>query len=134
MNVELLRRIQRHIVEKPNRFLMESFVERGEDGERVYKSNVPQTFESCGTAACFAGWAVILSKPNLDYVDYNDAEYRYRARSLLGLQWDDLFYTVNWPKQFSNRWHDAETPAERAQIASDVIDNYIETDGWRNEL
>jgi hypothetical protein len=61
-NVDLLLRVRQHILEEPPRVNMAAGIVAREDGadfnlfdgERVH-------FGSCGTAACIAGWGVLLS-------------------------------------------------------------------------
>ena len=45
--------------------------------------------ESCGTTACFAGWAVALTDGH-EYLTMSDAEIEDRAAELLGLDIDDV--------------------------------------------
>jgi hypothetical protein len=87
LNVRLLRRIKKHILEEPRRFWMGWWV----------VPNVPgQHPAPCGTTACIAGWAAILGKrrePN-----YHNGR---RALRLNERQANSLFFSHNWPEPFS---------------------------------
>lgn len=138
--VALLKRIKRHILAKPERFDMQDWG-RPNDGETP-----------CGTAACIAGWAVILSSKDpqkfyraakLDQKDIdkgvddtrpsrlakllhgpNNSAFD-KAQKLLGLsdeQAGDLFYQGRWPEQFRGGLH-----SNLAKRAAKRIDHLIET-------
>jgi len=97
MNVELLRRITTHILEDPRRCIMASYYVRKDENVPSFKS---YDFPPCGTAACIAGWAVLLfgGDPNLSQV-------REQARRNLGLTVDEgetLFEVAAWPERFQH--------------------------------
>lgn len=134
LNVRLLRRIQKHILAEPLRIDMGEFV------KTKYFDEVEQP--PCGTTACIAGWALILSgaKPQSVYNMLPENIAR-RAATLLGIKyvtpstsadwwhsptWNDsdsqavkLFDGEQWPERFSNRldlamnaMHDASSRAQ----------------------
>ena len=87
MNVRLLRKIRKHILENPKRLDMGVFLFREKTHPHYYK------YPECGTVGCLAGWACVLSKE----ADVPIAQLEDRAKKLLGLtprQAGKLFYTI----------------------------------------
>ena len=65
LNVRLLRRVKKHILEEPRRFVMWSWMLTKSRFGSTYPADgyghVHQVkFASCGTAACVAGWTCLL--------------------------------------------------------------------------
>jgi hypothetical protein len=122
INVKLLRKIQRHILEEPKRLDMECFIDRKADYVTVHE------FPKCGTVGCIAAWAVTCStKEKVPYSKIAD-----RARKLLGityLQADRLFYASRWPERFKRI--DNTNPQTRlhAVITAKRIEHFIKTKG-----
>lgn len=131
MNVELLQKVAKHISEEPRRFIMDTFVDYA-DGLRdvcdLDAPNVPNhPFPKCGTAACIAGWTVLLMDGKEDA-----GNFRQRAMDHLQIsriQADRLFYTEDWPREFCEAYTNATTPTEKVNIAVARINYFIETDG-----
>lgn len=124
LNVPLLRKVQKHILEEPRRLNMSQWLQ--------YSDAAP-----CGTVGCIAGWALKLSGSRLRNTD----KFAKAASELLNIKFsrtkdyrlfnDDcdaarLFSTLNWPRQFSERYYSSEFPSERAEVTSDRIDYFIE--------
>ncbi len=141
MNTELLREIQKAILDTPTRFDMSDWIQKADESP-------------CGTTACIAGYAVLideLQKKNEtlqntkeitkfraeieDWVEENGT-IPFRAQKLLDLTNDQcrrLFHVSRWPSQFWARW-DFELPRlELAKIASERIDFFIKTEGLDRE-
>jgi hypothetical protein len=120
LNVRLLRKVQRHILEEPRRFIMRALSVKGKPGETILGDfGNAQTLPWCGTAACIAGWINILS--NID----GDA---CSAEKLLGLDFyggAPLFYERQWPSRFRQDFAKARTPTARANIAVRRISYFI---------
>lgn len=100
--------------------------------ELMGANDASRTMPPCGTAACIAGWAVVLT----DGVPSKIREFmkmRERAAELLnvdaGYSWTShpLFYAPNWPKPFASRYRNAEGPKKRAIIAAERIEHLIKT-------
>lgn len=125
LNVKLLRKIQKHILQEPKRYDQNVWFERKN----------PQhdpSFAPCGTMACIGGWAQSLSskrglvEPSFD-----------KARRLLGLECDQaarLLDSVSqsycaWPAKFSKAYLKAKTRAGKARVAVRRIDHFIATKG-----
>lgn len=128
MNVKLLRKIKKHILEEPRRFLMRTFmVRKNEVIGKTFNSDSYQQipFAKCGTAACIGGWAVLLS----DGMDAPIGSVRERASQLLGLSPNDMHsevYEVDfWPEEFSVAYRGAKTQRARATVAAKFIDHLI---------
>lgn len=124
MNVRLLRKIQGHILEEPKRFIMADVIDRAQPGERVEDYGLEWAMPKCGTTACIAGWALLLS---------NSYSYdMHQAAGLLGLEYDasdTLFYVGGWPPNYQTQWGAAKTPRMRARVAVRRIDHFIKTKG-----
>lgn len=133
MNVQLLLQICDRIAKHPEAFKMESWAEQTE----------------CGTAACVAGYACILSgvQPNFSERCTGEDDRRtatfgenevcqFKAAELLELtciQTRRLFFTTyrcdGWPIDYFRRYDDAKTPEERAAVAVERIHHFIKTEG-----
>ena len=121
----LLRKVKRHILEEPKRFFMDGVVMYGPEGRDVNLDGIPSTFPQCGTAACIAGWACVLSG-NIDPEDIQMAN----AERLLGItsnQGNYLFLVDFWPEQFSQPYQESTDLAVRAKIAAERIDHFVKT-------
>lgn len=139
MNVRLLRRIQAAIKDEPRRFDMFSWVRTRLQDFGV--ANPPP----CGTTACIAGFATILShakkgkaKLNGEFATTAQAcqdastNYQYEAVKALRIthrQGQRLFFVSNWPLKHSIEFQGAHTPAGRVKAACKRIDTFIKTGG-----
>lgn len=122
LNVKLLRKIKKHILEEPRRLVMWAVQLNKSDGSPKFipdgptiKETVP--FAKCGTAACIAGWACILSKEEVGLT---------RAEQLLGIDDDQsrsLFNAERWPS--ADAYSRAKTQRQRANLAAKRIDQFI---------
>lgn len=134
MNVELLRKIQKHILAEPERFAMSWWCGTGDPGKPLLddsfgESNIDALIApECGTVACIAGWAVLLSDGK-DGI-YSSRYIQERAWELLGEKAERrLFHTCKWPGKFANRYEKAKTRKGKAQAAASRIDHFIKTKG-----
>jgi hypothetical protein len=118
MNVELLRKIQKHILEEPKRIYMPRW--------RLVFSAIRKEglcAPECGTVGCIGGWAEILSG------------VEGYARDLLGLDSEHgeasrLFNDDEWPEKFQTGLRKANPQTQAyAQVVSDRIDHFISTRG-----
>lgn len=127
MNTRLLRRIQKHILAEPKRFVMGTTHAYGAPGAPIanttklvgpndFNNGNPyeqkQTFAPCGTAACIMGWGQTLGATS------KDAD-----------MWNKLCSAGDWPTIFRSRYKAAKTPLARARIAVARIDHFIATKG-----
>lgn len=134
LNVRLLRKIQRHIIEEPRRFFMGGVVATGTPGSEFtkwacYAYDLAETVPACGTAACIHGWTVILSGKTPAQVYHLSFEWSLRKLGLLP-SWENenrLFICDDWPGPFRERYRNAKTPKQRAKIACARIDHLIKT-------
>ena len=140
MNVKLLKSVKQAILKTPARLNMGQWIDHDD-------KTAP-----CGTAACLAGHAVVLSRMQRKtgtWIERSKGLSRYsveiQAMGLLGLdhsQARKLFYVRCWPPQFKSAVHAipnvcAETgethrPSDRqkmAKITAKRIDYFIKTDG-----
>jgi hypothetical protein len=123
MNVELLRKVKAHILAEPLRLVMSTVVASEEDGDA--DEVLWRAFPACGTVACIAGWACILSG-----ISPRDASMS-KAEGLLHLdvlQANRLFEPEQWPREFSDGiTDDGEERTARACAAR--IEHFIKTKG-----
>lgn len=125
MNVKLLRKVQKFILEEPRRFNMSSWIVPLDD----WLDDRPP----CGTALCIAGAVYAIGK-NLrlnrtsvvgdlveafasDHLDLNQEESRR------------LFFAGNWPLRFNRMYYYGRTPLDRAKVGVERIDYFIKTKG-----
>lgn len=125
LNVKLLRRIQRHILEEPRRFQMLRLAIFDIPGVEIHiGGGHTHLMPECGTAQCIAGWANTLSnkspigRPGL-----------VRAARLIGIARDDdkLFYDSDWPEPFKSRYAACKTARGRAKAGVARIEHLIKT-------
>ena len=141
LNVPLLRKIQAHITEIPNRFVMTTSVARGEPGKKISvisTFDAPKRYPPCGTVACIAGWANILTNAR-DVADIDRANKKLGLPDDWGMEetyfggvarrWLEhpLFWHDRWPEPFRTAFLRAKTAKQRAKIASERIEHLIET-------
>lgn len=133
LNVRLLRRIQKHILKEPRRFFMGWFfaIAEGKNWQRNlftdFVHDLSKQIPPCGTAACIAGWANILTGTTV-----SESASPERAARELGLETKNedyvyLFSDKRWPQPFNEKYSKAKTPRQRAKIACARIDHLIKT-------
>jgi hypothetical protein len=132
MNVKLLRKIQKHILAEPKRFIMSSWAQHRSPIRAVSQDRANRTgdveFPVCGTAACIGGWGIFLTHG----VDFHSYGFEDDARAALKLnrsQGERLFDVVNWPSRFRRRFGQTKHRASAALIAAERIDHFIATRG-----
>jgi|SRR6267142_3990747 len=125
MNKELLLRVKTQIIAEPKQFVMGTWYTKhpeGSEGSKLWEGVI---VPNCGTAACIAGWAIALQ----DRVTPSKATGAiYKASQYLDIlveAADDLFHANHWPDDLFDRWEDAQSLGERAQIAAERIDRFI---------
>lgn len=148
--IDLLRKVEQHILAEPRRLDMTHFGTAFSPHRTQEDSGLPP----CGTNACIAGWAVVLSDPEVeikdgfyqlanDYFDGSDLmHFEDIAAAKLELttaQAERLFYfkewiegreTGNgWPEGFAMDYDEAQTAEERARTTVQRIEHFISTDG-----
>lgn len=124
INVRLLRKVKRHILEEPRRLLMYTWASNSNDAP-------------CGTAGCIAGWSAILSGRPADEVKAvqdHAASIVFRGEAAQLLRISDaqaarLFYAGNWPNPFRMDYVYNFDRIKRAQITADRIEHFIATEG-----
>lgn len=155
MNVELLRKIQAHILANPKELNM-NLVAQNIEGAKVAKKFKPGA--PCGTACCINGFAQMFSgriKPGLGKDAYNmytliyDTDYAV-GMSILGLtsaQANRLFEPpsetcvdeeyaeydpIGWPIEYAKAYVKAEDAGDyekAAKVTYDRIEHFIHTQG-----
>lgn len=142
MNVRLLRKVANHIAAEPQRLIMGRACRTGreifdEDHSRPGLATHDVSFSvkpPCNTAACYAGWSLILGA-NANPEDISDdfwVDVKNRAMALLQLepiQAINLFQLKNWPHQFRCRYVKAKSAKGRASAAVGRIEHFIATKG-----
>lgn len=143
INVELLKKVKKHILEEPRRLLMDDLVVRKMDDEDFVADDGKMVkFASCGTAACIAEWSVLLTDGL-----WPEGDLWRRAAKLLGIPkdqicsngfYDDngeyisipvlaekLFYVDEWPVAYRIPYKKARSQKQRAKIAAKRIEAFI---------
>jgi hypothetical protein len=128
LNVKLLRRIQQHILEEPRRLDMGNWKSTRTDGPCA---------PPCGTVACIAGWALVLSGksiPEFENIAHDAAELIGVQHTQSGdvnvdedCQAGKLFLRFEWPEPFVSQFADATDISQRAQITANRIEHLITT-------
>lgn len=131
INVKLLRRVQKAIVEHAAHFDMSEWGV-GASKADIMHDEPPES--ECGTTACIAGFAVILR----DGKARPSEAVALRAAKLLSLDYDSwdfgcngtrLFHVQHWPSKFYHRYSKAKRNLTRARIAAERIEHFIKTKG-----
>lgn len=131
LNVRLLRRIQKHLRADPRRYNQRIWAK----DIRFYRRYAPLEVPECGTRACIAGWAVLLStKSKKEWWKWVEKSCRMvinpegnrefaialKARKLLGLSEDEAFFLFG-----ANNQTDTAGP-RGVEEGCDKIDKIIE--------
>lgn len=130
MNVKLLRQVKKHILKNPARLYMDEGILIGEPGDQLSDWRTSRRFAECGTAACIAGWACVLSGSDPKrLVNSPWVTISRKAKKLLGIKGDPnfLFYENQWPAKFADAFECATTAEDEAQVAAKRIDHFIRT-------
>lgn len=136
MNRPLLTAVRDAILAQPDRFSMDTWLHTsGSLRSDIAVGCNPAT--ECGTTACIAGWAVVLSpepRPTLPQNTPEDPWARSRAfaehaRHLLDLtpeQAKHLFYEDDWLEEgLCDAYQESDDKIEQAHLAVEVIDNLL---------
>lgn len=128
MNIELLREIQKCVLENPDRVFMPHFI--SDIHTRQPRQGVgPDTIDNCGTAGCIGGWALMLAARRDGVSLPTTVEQIERVLDLKRFQGSSLLWTANWPVVYARRYQFADTDEERAKAVCERIDNFIESNG-----
>lgn len=115
MNVNLLLQVREEILMYPHTYNQSDF---------------------CGTAHCIGGHAVAIADPRFwnEWRNNNDGPQKITARAeelIKHPSYGGLCgFACDWPEEWADRYDDATCNKERAQVAADVIIDFIVTDGW----
>lgn len=110
LNIKLLQKIKKKILEKPEHFDMNEFIK----GKR------------CGTTCCIAGWgSVIYAREK--HKRLNDS--LEHTANILGLNFFDkgfhkVFYDCCWLQPYQNIFYSSKTSKQKAKVAAKYI-NYL---------
>lgn len=125
LNIELLQKVKKHILEEPKRLAMIHWTLRGLPGQFLTSEGWGEigerVFPPCGTVGCIAGWTCMLSGMA--------SGTRSSAEELLEIsrfESDSLFMVEDWPEPIRTQYMHATTPELRAKLAAKRIDLFIE--------
>ena len=121
--ISKLKLIKAKILAEPNEFDMVWWTLHG--NERRLDSNYENC--TCNTTHCIGGWAVVLFAPKDCVCELEDVAPN--AQNLLNLtdsQANMLFYVHEWPVRFQIAYSHTGTLREKAEIAGEFIDWFIE--------
>lgn len=113
MNVKLLRKIQKAILAKPERY---------DQNETCFPNS------SCGTKACIGGWVQHFTK-SADWGTRLGLDEAQLWRLCSGTEPKGFVFGHKWPLKFLDAYKNAKTPAGRARVAVRRIDHFIKTNG-----
>ena len=123
MNVKLLRKVKKQILEEPRSFQMSDVVTRLKPGKVYSDYGLDYKAPKCGTIACIAGWTNLLA--SAEYLNST-----IEAETLLGIsptESANLFLASQWPERYQEQWESAKTPKARARVAANRIEYFIRT-------
>ncbi len=128
----ILRKVAKHILAEPKRLNMADWIirkripkQKQHDG---FAGNIKEYgFARCNTAACIAGWIMLLyDGKNADAVSAS-----IRAREILGLDLytggHDLFAVDTWDQPYQSKYMESTTVLDKAKVAAAYINHYIKT-------
>lgn len=128
VNVPLWKQIKEQILKEPQRFEMDEwFSDKGfceENGGKV-------PVKDCGTAACFGGWAWLLTADQRGEETAGQVWLSFESApvaKLLGLAKDNILDVFNhryWHQPYRDKFSAAEPPEEKARVAAAYIDYII---------
>lgn len=128
MNVTLLRKIKKHILEEPKRLAMDYTLLIKPDRYGIPKARMPK----CGTIGCIAGWACVLSGMTPEVADKLPEGLIYKkAREVLRLTEEEGFRLFLDYEKDSKRTYFSDTRGtkEEAELIGKRIDLFIRTKG-----
>lgn len=150
LNKPLFRKVIKHILAEPLRLNM-AVVEihknekPGDDGvyyddgqirqfnydyERESVSTREREFAKCDTAACFAGWGMILNGDSpRKRKGMNWDLYGRKAFGLNERRAEILFHVDNWPHPFRYKYQHALTDKAAAKVAAALLQKVLDTNG-----
>jgi len=126
-----MRQVGELILAEPRRFnMLAVWIERINPDNTLSASlrHAKNAIPPCGTVACFAGeWAI-----ENGYESVLSGISSLCARSL-DLPNDHLFFVRSWPARLQTNLK-AGTPRYAEHFVKVVLEDYIATNGWENEL
>lgn len=134
VNTKLLRKVQKQVLEVPNRLIMSDIALLRVSGTFVLDYGLQFSAPRCGTVACIAGWTVLLHDGATEGPDIMVSLSR-ASELLFGTDLNNqdiggqLFFVDNWPKRYRKRWGAAKTTRTRARIVGQLIDQLIASRG-----
>lgn len=147
MNIELLKQVRDAVADEANAFDMDAWgvglSKRGLWWFAIYDSD-QEIYEmadanACGTAACLAGWAIRLGRPQKKSVVngrpsiHNPGDYAGRILGIEDGAWGQrkgfgshsLFHTRNWPDWARNAIDDCFSDTSERDVALVMLDLII---------
>lgn len=132
---KILRQVRDHILAEPKRLRMSKYITTQKtSGLKTFHAdshrNEEVPFAPCGTAGCIAGWAVILSTPNIAPFELERThpyDLMVNAAKILGITDTSLFFVEEWPRRFSKPYMKAKTQKTRAKYAAKMINYWLRT-------
>lgn len=134
-NKALLLEVKARILAEPAQFVMERLFMSNEHARRLnweYEDDLSREIPNCGTAACIAGWTVAVSRqrdPREAEAMSEDAWVEAEDRLRIWHYASQLFNVTGWPQYLQGEWKRAGTLEERARVAAEAIDRFIEMMG-----
>lgn len=123
MNIALLEKIKLAIMAEPQLFDMAHFI-------KPHYELTTKGYKQCGTSACIAGLAWILSGQKEEGGVYPEETAR-AALDITSAEAKRLFHVSNWPILIRRKYYDVvDNKVRDAEIACERIDYFIQTNGF----
>lgn len=137
MNVRKMRQIGKDILAEPRRFNMTFWMIDATALDKSQHARKPP----CGTVCCFAGeWGLRYGKikpdKRQDFVQSGEFKNRHISSACqmdLDMPNQRLLRDTSWPSQLHTK-HKPGTVRYAKHFVNVVLENYIATNGWQNEV
>lgn len=87
----------------------------------------------CGTTGCIAGWALHLTDAKIletsTFLGVNFEDAAIKELGITKTQARSLFYDHRWPEKFDHDYNNSDSFYDRARIAAERIQFFIDTNG-----
>lgn len=122
LNTNMLERIISVLETDPRCLYMHGWVYRLPHEANVTRRPIP----TCGTIGCIAGWAWLLNAPEgIPSENPGGGVVSRGALEILGItkeQGDKLFFIMNWPLEYSERYDQADSdPEKETRVTIDLL-------------
>jgi hypothetical protein len=142
MNVALLREVQQHVRQVPQRVGMGNWLGIGPDAMDAahqrsgnsFAATAEEAISDCYTTGCIAGWIVLLGRRGRDETleDVFQGSFPMKAAGYLDIYTalcDDLFFVRNWDDDLQERYYNAVQSGDqprKGEVIAEAIERFIQ--------